>query len=298
MSWQNPSIRPPAEAARAVAAMNVRFHDTPAGFAAAARDVASRSPASEAFVAAWCSGLERHPPSGDVLVLFATATAGDERALAMQHGANPVLLENSDPGAAAEIARALVARRWEVPGVSGREPACDAFAEVWCASTGARRVVHARLRHHLLERVESPPLAAGAMRPATHADAGWLVDALEAFKDEARVPAAPQGTARLVAERLADDRFRIWDDGGPVSFCGANPVGDAARIGPVWTPRAHRRRGYATALVAQASRERLARGATRLFLVTDIANPTSNGIYARIGYRPLGDAVELRFVPA
>jgi predicted GNAT family acetyltransferase len=30
-------------------------------------------------------------------------------------------------------------------------------------------------------------------------------------------------------------------------------------------------------------------------LYTDLANPTSNGIYQAVGYRPLGDAVELRF---
>lgn len=278
--------------------MTVRFHDTPAEFAAAAREVTSRSPASEAFVAAWCAGLERHPPSPGVPLLFATANFGDERALAMQHGPNPVLLEASDPGAAAEIARALVARRWDVPGVLGGEPACEAFAAVWCASKGTRPVVHARLRHHLLERVEATADAPGAMRPATRDDFDWLIEALAAFEAEARIPPPPQGAARLVSERLADDRFRIWDDGGPVSFCGANPVGDAARIGPVWTPRALRRRGYATALVAHASRERLARGAARLFLVTDIANPTSNAIYARIGYRPLAEAVDLRFVPA
>ena len=43
-------------------------------------------------------------------------------------------------------------------------------------------------------------------------------------------------------------------------------------------------RGYATALVAAISRELLARGKRRLFLTTDAANPTSNAIYARIGF--------------
>jgi predicted GNAT family acetyltransferase len=30
-------------------------------------------------------------------------------------------------------------------------------------------------------------------------------------------------------------------------------------------------------------------------LYTDLANPTSNGIYAAIGYRRLGETVELAF---
>ena len=41
---------------------------------------------------------------------------------------------------------------------------------------------------------------------------------------------------------------------------------------------------YATALVAHVSRELLSRGKRKLFLTTDVANPTSNAIYARIGF--------------
>ena len=52
---------------------------------------------------------------------------------------------------------------------------------------------------------------------------------------------------------------------------------------------AARGRGYATALVAALARALLAAGRRRLFLVTDVANPTSNAIYARIGFRPEND---------
>ena len=31
-------------------------------------------------------------------------------------------------------------------------------------------------------------------------------------------------------------------------------------------------------------------------LYTDLANPTSNGVYQRIGYRRIGDAAEVEFV--
>ena len=39
-------------------------------------------------------------------------------------------------------------------------------------------------------------------------------------------------------------------------------------------------------------------GKERLFLMTDLANPTSNAIYARIGYRALSDFWHFDFVPA
>jgi predicted GNAT family acetyltransferase len=149
-----------------------------------------------------------------------------------------------------------------------------------------------RLRHHVLVKVSDVPVPSGAMRMADGRDAGWLVDAHDAFCAEAKVPRAPQGTARMVEQRLAQRRYRVWEDPATVAFLGANLVdGGYARIGPVYTPSPHRGRGYATALVAAASRELIARGASRIFLTTDLANPVSNAIYARVGFRPVDDTV-------
>jgi hypothetical protein len=63
----------------------------------------------------------------------------------------------------------------------------------------------------------------------------------------------------------------------------------------VYTPPEHRRRGYASALTAALTERLLAGGRRFCFLFTDLANPTSNAIYQRIGYRPLGDVDRYRF---
>ncbi len=100
----------------------------------------------------------------------------------------------------------------------------------------------------------------------------------------------------MLPERVARGDFRIWDDGGRVAYAGFNDAApDFARIAPVYTLPAHRGRGYATALVAAMSRELLARGKRKLFLTTDLANPTSNAIYARIGFRAENDDCAPRF---
>jgi predicted GNAT family acetyltransferase len=39
-------------------------------------------------------------------------------------------------------------------------------------------------------------------------------------------------------------------------------------------------------------------GAEEVLLYTDLANPVSNSIYLRIGYRAVGDRVVLAFPPA
>jgi predicted GNAT family acetyltransferase len=100
-----------------------------------------------------------------------------------------------------------------------------------------------------------------------------------------------------MGKRVERGEFRIWDDGARVAYAGFNDAApEFARIAPVYTLPDRRGRGYATALVAVLSRELLARGKRRLFLTTDLANPTPNAIYARIGFRPEGDDWHLDFV--
>ena len=97
------------------------------------------------------------------------------------------------------------------------------------------------------------------------------------------------------------DRIRAFTEllGDPqraypvVHLTGANPPAyGVARVGPVYTPAAHRGRGYASAAVAQVSRHFLERG-VRVCLFTDQANPTSNRIYQALGFHPVVDMANL-----
>jgi len=93
-------------------------------------------------------------------------------------------------------------------------------------------------------------------------------------------------------------RFYLWDDGQPVAMSGAGgQTPHGVRIGPVYTPPEHRRRGYASALVAAISQAQLDAGRTFCFLYTDLANPTSNHIYQAIGYESVTDALLVAFSP-
>jgi predicted GNAT family acetyltransferase len=73
------------------------------------------------------------------------------------------------------------------------------------------------------------------------------------------------------------------------------PTRSGCSINTVYTPPRHRRRGYATAAVAALSDALLKGGRRFCCLYTDAANPTSNSIYAKIGYRPIRDDAELAF---
>ena len=80
-------------------------------------------------------------------------------------------------------------------------------------------------------------------------------------------------------------------------MCGRTPtVCGVPRIGPVWTPPDHRRHGYAAAVTGYVCEHALRAGATACTLFADATNPTSNGVYERIGFRPVAETVEADFV--
>jgi predicted GNAT family acetyltransferase len=60
----------------------------------------------------------------------------------------------------------------------------------------------------------------------------------------------------------------------------------------------HPGRGYGSAVTAAVTAERLAAGRRFCFLYTDVANPTSNRIYTRLGYEPVCESVDYAFEPA
>jgi hypothetical protein len=155
-----------------------------------------------------------------------------------------------------------------------------------------------------LTSVRDVPRPAGQARTAGQDDRGLLLDWLTAFALEAlsRPDDEIERTKRTLDRRIsgADGGIWLWDVGGTsVSLAGfPGPALAGARVGPVYTPPEHRRRGYATALVADLSRFLLGQGHRACFLYTDLSNPTSNAIYERIGYERVAEAAEISFRPS
>lgn len=91
-----------------------------------------------------------------------------------------------------------------------------------------------------------------------------------------------------------------WIDGGgtPTSLASrSRATAGVARIGPVYTPPEARKRGHAGNLMAHVTSRILSEAAVPT-LFTDLANPTSNALYTRLGYVPVADATRYRLVDA
>ena len=163
------------------------------------------------------------------------------------------------------------------------------------AGCDAHRVLEMCL--HACERVLPPARGSiGALRIAGKDDLDLLTTWGEEFVADAGLP--PGHDQRAIAQRhVAAQAAHFWDvDGRPVSMAiatGATPTG--MRIGGVYTPRGLRGQGHASACVAALTQRLLDAGRRRCFLYTDVANPTSNAIYRRLGYVPVADYEEWRF---
>ena len=262
---------------------------------------------------AWFAGLVTREP--EALSVIASVTAGILRdrsrylgarwwaghdgtqvvAAVMHTPPHLVHIALATPEDARCLADVLAAQGDDLPGVGGlREPA-RAFADEWAARTGERTRVTMEIgRFDLPVRPRVPFAVPGSYRHASEAELAlvdaWLQDFTDAIDGSGR-------TAKSLAAHVSDRRVGLWADpaGDPVSMAYASPAsGGVTRISGVWTPPERRRRGYASAVVAALSAERLDAGEACI-LFTDLANPTSNAIYQAMGYRRVGDAVSIAF---
>lgn len=204
-------------------------------------------------------------------------------------------VEDADAiGLIAEDARAAFD---SLPGVLGGKADARAFAELWSEISGRTSKPGLNQRVYQATECTAPIGVRGTMRDATARDRELLLGWLQAMQDEVgAIVGSPEEAVdyRLSAEATG---LVLWWDDGPVSvsgFGGRTPNG--SRLGPVFTPPELRRRGYATACVAALTRRLLDEGRRFVFLYTDLANPTSNSIYQKIGYRPVCDVDQYLFV--
>ena len=185
-----------------------------------------------------------------------------------------------------------------LPGVSGEAATAARLAGRWTELAGAAaRPVEAQ-RLYVLDTVTAPVPSGRRIRPAVDGDLDLVVQWAEGFVADTGL-VHPGDLRSTVAAMVTTGRvFLLESDGRPVSMARASePVARVCRIGWVYTPPELRARGLATELVATLSARELAAGSERCTLYTQLANPTSNGIYRAIGYRAVAEIMTYAFGP-
>jgi RimJ/RimL family protein N-acetyltransferase len=208
-----------------------------------------------------------------------------------------ILLAQLPAGSEQGLVEELHVRGIAVPDAHGAVETVRRFTACWLAGTAltAQTLFEQRL-FRLDELVPPDPMPAGSGRLVTADDLDLLMDWMQAFQDEAEQRSSP--SRPMHARRVELELFWFWLDeqGDPVSVAGRNvTIAGVSRVGPVYTPPEHRKRGYAAGVTAACTQHALDTGAEQLVLTTDVKNPTSNGVYERLGYRHIEDRLILRY---
>ena len=283
--------------------MNVEHFTSAARFLERTRTPLESNEAANGLILGLSEVLVEHPERYKAAPCLKAVVDGEGLVLAALMTPPHNLLvygHRGDQGRAARtLARSLRRGAWKVPGVFGPEGAAAAVAAAWAEEVGKQYSLAGRQRLYELREVLVPVPERGGLRRATGEDlelvAGWhYAFHHELFGRTDREQARKAAEARV----RAGDIF-LWEDGQPVSVAmKTRPTRSGISVGLVYTPPELRGRGYATACVAELSRKLLGAGWEFCALFADLANPISNHIYERIGYRSVCDYEEYRFEEA
>src|SRR3954469_4331036 len=295
-------------------AWSIEFVRDPAAFLDAAADHLAQQPVVSTVVSTIAQRSAREISAGIAqpeddwyVVIRAGSSVVSSGMRTAPFPPRPLFLMPMPDAAAEQLADTLWERGEEVGGANGALPAVRLFADRTARLAGGTVEVSQHTR--LFELHELTPVAEvpGGLRAATYDDLDVAVPWFAAFMADADEQAgrtrgsSPHEAIDEESVRRRIDRGQLWlwvDDAGErVHLTGVNPPAfGVARIGPVYTPPSQRRRGWASAAVADVSARLLRDGVTPC-LFTDQANPTSNAIYQRLGFEPVTDMANLVIRP-
>lgn len=213
----------------------------------------------------------------------------------------PIMISLSTAEEASFFAEEIFKKGFSLPGVNGPLPGADAFAKRWEKLSSHSLQLGVDLRLFELKHLISTPKPSGNWRLAQERDENLVLDWIKAFHDEA-VPQDPLASddeiLKMIRINLKAKNYYLWEDQGVnVCFVASSRETERERwIGPVYTPKICRGKGYGSALVAEVSSQILSQGKVAM-LFTDLANPVSNSIYQKMGYKALGDFRHWIFKP-
>jgi hypothetical protein len=231
--------------------------------------------------------LASEQPTPDVYL--ATVEAADAVvACALRTPPHKAVITRGDDATLRCLVEDLAARYPTLPAVLGPEPEVAQFAQLWGQRVGS--AVRPGPRQGVFEVHDVLPLpwcVPGRLRLAEEADLRTVGRWVQAFNAEAHVKHSAEPNI-VALERITQRRLFVWEDSELVSMAAqGSRTPSGAGLNLVHTPAALRGRGYASACVAALSARLLSAGHAYCCLFTDLANPTSNSIYRRMGYRPV-----------
>ncbi|MGG4489298.1 GNAT family N-acetyltransferase [Metabacillus idriensis] len=196
-----------------------------------------------------------------------------------------------------ETVRTLSMKNVNIPGVVGERKWTAPFAKIWSAETEDRAEIVLEQKIYRLQEVTKLKRSSGkfALAELDHLPllTEWMMDFMN-YTNEPPITAL-QAAGRM-KQFIAEKSVYLWlEDDKPVSMAKkSRSTKNGICVSLVYTPVDFRGKGYASSCVAELS-GLLLKDFSFCTLYTDLANPTSNSIYQKIGYQPIQDSIMITF---
>lgn len=183
-----------------------------------------------------------------------------------------------------------------LPGISGAPDVAEAFAIAYAQARGVPWRENMQMEAYRCPILKKPIGVNGSFRKATQRDAETVAEFLAGFAFDAfGATVRPSSQLKDAKESIQSGSLYLWQvQGLPVAMANiAHRSARHARINSVYTPRNHRKQGYASAVVAELCALAAAEGLTPM-LYADLRNPDSNRLYRRIGFVASGKIKDIK----
>lgn len=207
-----------------------------------------------------------------------------------------LILGKLDEGVAEFLAKKLKDSLHNLQGVFGKIEDAQAFSKAW----GKETEVLMHLGVYEANQIILPKNTKGSIRLATEEDLPLVEEFSIGYIKDCYPKQLEKGNEAIIgAQRNIKNKYLylLEVEGEVVSMAANNRESkNAGTIAWVYTPPQHRKKGYASMVTALLSQKILENGKPLCNLFTDLSNPTSNSIYQKIGYRRLGESIDLKFL--
>lgn len=184
-----------------------------------------------------------------------------------------------------------------LPGVTGDPMMVELFAQVYSEANNLQYFPSMTMESYSCSEVTKPMKVKGTMQRATTQNVETVAEFLAGFSDGAYGVAVDPVSQIPAAEGIigTGNLFLWFVDSQPVSMANiAHRSPRHARINAVYTPPVFRKRGYASAIVAELCSV-LESEQLEPMLYADLKNPDSNKVYQNIGFVERGKVVDIKF---
>ena len=275
----------------------VLIHAEPKAFTQAVQSFLEAHEAENGLFLGVLALLKTDPPSTTVF-MTEVRQGQDIVAAAIYRDRNLIVTQGPDE-VWPEVASSLKGKAIDIPGVVGPAVQSERMAQEWAQVRRCKFRLAMDQRLYILAEVIWPEGIPGKAKLVEEHDVANLATYIEGFYRDAipwEMPSKEQILENALG-RIPAKMTYFWEVNGESKAMAAlsRPSGRGITINAVYTPVEHRKRGYATALVAAISQEGLNRGKEFCVLYTDLTNPTSNSIYQKVGYTPVCDSRNYRF---